>query len=316
MTTHNIWQMYRNVRSEIEFHQEQLRDLSNHARTLERAILARLNSVQDQYNIPYTGNSIFNRNRTLFNNNGEVLRRRNTRLQRNNQPINNSNENTREAPALTPHPYRVEDVHESSDTDPEDYQDTVTTSHQPAQESAPAATTNNTDGMVYLGTFDVPYSLLNSINTNETTPLSTSYAGSLSNRLERMNAFDSLFRIEPINSTEQENTNINTASLSSRGASVIIDYLLGEMLNRNQVHEDEPHGITDISPYVDSTTFSEISDPQNTTCPIRMDAFQPNTEVYRVKSCGHIFNKNDLRTWLNTHNTCPMCRVRIDQNIL
>jgi len=336
MTTHNILQIYRNVGNEINFYQEQLRELEKHARMLERLIINRYNLNQN--------NTV---RRNLFNNSNEddIRKRYNHIIQRINTPlrtavsstsISASNPPVNEVPVLTPHPYQipypneiiVEDVNTDSDNEPEDYQNVVRQSNNNSNtnsninsnsnENSTSNLTEPQEDMVYLGTFDIPYSVLNSISPNQSlaslSPLSTSYAGSLANRLQQQSSGNNLVGTEPLNiTTGGGNLALNRSALSSRGASFIIDYLFSEMLNRVSVNEDDPHGITDISPYVDVTTFAEITEPKNTTCPIRMDVFHPETEVYRIRSCGHIFNRNELRTWLNTHNTCPMCRVHIDR---
>ena len=41
-------------------------------------------------------------------------------------------------------------------------------------------------------------------------------------------------------------------------------------------------------------------------CPICLDDIKKNQESKTV--CNHKFHKECLNTWLNTHNTCPLCR--------
>ena len=35
-----------------------------------------------------------------------------------------------------------------------------------------------------------------------------------------------------------------------------------------------------------------------------------NIELIKLK-CGHKFDKECIMKWLNTHNTCPLCRDKI-----
>jgi predicted nucleic acid-binding Zn-ribbon protein len=60
--------------------------------------------------------------------------------------------------------------------------------------------------------------------------------------------------------------------------------------------------------------FSNISNPINTECPIRLEEFSPTDSVVQIINCGHIFNTRELNTWLLTNNRCPVCRCDILRN--
>jgi hypothetical protein len=43
-----------------------------------------------------------------------------------------------------------------------------------------------------------------------------------------------------------------------------------------------------------------------------MDVFTARSEVSEINKCKHIFSRQEIRTWLQTHHTCPLCRTAID----
>lgn len=60
-----------------------------------------------------------------------------------------------------------------------------------------------------------------------------------------------------------------------------------------------------------SYLFRDIENPLNTDCPIRLDPFEPNSEVVRINRCGHIFNRSELSNWFRTNSRCPLCRTEL-----
>jgi hypothetical protein len=46
-------------------------------------------------------------------------------------------------------------------------------------------------------------------------------------------------------------------------------------------------------------------------CPISMEDFTEGEDIYRIRSCQHIFKKQNLTNWLLHHTTCPVCRHSI-----
>lgn len=59
------------------------------------------------------------------------------------------------------------------------------------------------------------------------------------------------------------------------------------------------------------TTFQEIENPINTTCPISQSDFSNNDIVLQINHCGHIFSERTLLQWFNRNHCCPMCRYSI-----
>tara|TARA_Y100000768_G_scaffold388976_1_gene389567 strand:- start:9928 stop:10863 length:936 start_codon:yes stop_codon:yes gene_type:complete len=56
------------------------------------------------------------------------------------------------------------------------------------------------------------------------------------------------------------------------------------------------------------THYRTISNPINTSCPIRNEPFQPNDIVIQINTCGHIFFVNEFYGWFRGHVNCPLCR--------
>lgn len=52
--------------------------------------------------------------------------------------------------------------------------------------------------------------------------------------------------------------------------------------------------------------IAEDACKNNQECPISMDAITPITA--KVTNCFHVFDGASLDTWLQTHNTCPLCK--------
>lgn len=58
-------------------------------------------------------------------------------------------------------------------------------------------------------------------------------------------------------------------------------------------------------------TYHEIENPHNTTCPISLTEFLPDSEVMMIRYCCHIFMKNELENWFQHNSRCPLCRYDI-----
>ena len=57
--------------------------------------------------------------------------------------------------------------------------------------------------------------------------------------------------------------------------------------------------------------YREIENPQNTTCPISLVQFQPDSEIMEILYCHHYFMKNELENWFTHNSRCPLCRYDI-----
>lgn len=57
--------------------------------------------------------------------------------------------------------------------------------------------------------------------------------------------------------------------------------------------------------------FSEIEEPINRECPIRLQEFQQTDIVTQIRNCGHIFNSQEIQTWFLTSSRCPVCRTGV-----
>jgi hypothetical protein len=62
-----------------------------------------------------------------------------------------------------------------------------------------------------------------------------------------------------------------------------------------------------------STTYSDIENPLNDSCPISMERFQPNSTVTEIVYCHHLFHPESLQSWFQTSVRCPVCRYDIRQ---
>jgi hypothetical protein len=59
------------------------------------------------------------------------------------------------------------------------------------------------------------------------------------------------------------------------------------------------------------TPFKNMKTVNYSSCPIGFGDFHVEDLVVVVKMCGHVFDINELQTWLQKKNTCPMCRCNI-----
>jgi hypothetical protein len=59
------------------------------------------------------------------------------------------------------------------------------------------------------------------------------------------------------------------------------------------------------------TPFKNMKTVNYSSCPIGLGEFHVEDLVVVIKMCGHIFDINELQTWLQKKNTCPLCRCNI-----
>lgn len=73
-----------------------------------------------------------------------------------------------------------------------------------------------------------------------------------------------------------------------------------------------------ISEATEELLFSELpNDIQRyQSCPVSHEPFTENTEITRIRHCGHYFSRPAFRQWFDSNVYCPICRHDIRNNIL
>jgi hypothetical protein len=54
--------------------------------------------------------------------------------------------------------------------------------------------------------------------------------------------------------------------------------------------------------------YSDIQNPNSTTCAISLEPFAANDNVRQLHHCGHIFFPNQFTQWFSNSVRCPVCR--------
>lgn len=54
--------------------------------------------------------------------------------------------------------------------------------------------------------------------------------------------------------------------------------------------------------------YSDISNPNSTSCVISLEPFESNDNVIQLHHCGHIFFPDQFNQWFSNHVRCPVCR--------
>lgn len=131
-------------------------------------------------------------------------------------------------------------------------------------------------------------------------------------------------------------TGLRPSSLTPLGSNRIAESILNALLQSSAAsasdtsftftlypNEDEsiPHHITDaqMEQYTETYAYHEDSESSTSTipdtsesnhriCPITLEDFEPGESVTKIKVCGHVFRAAALRSWLNQHQLCPVCR--------
>jgi hypothetical protein len=68
---------------------------------------------------------------------------------------------------------------------------------------------------------------------------------------------------------------------------------------------------TQIEAATRNVRFSDIVRPMNASCPISLETFVDNSLVTMIRHCGHVFNRDMLTAWFQSHCICPVCRYDI-----
>jgi len=126
---------------------------------------------------------------------------------------------------------------------------------------------------------------------------------------------------QPINRPQPQRSNGNRRQTSTNGPRVTTPSAENTHLRFNNLFTPT-RGISrnrraniptalEINTATNSNTFENIESPQNTTCPITRDAFEPSDNVTQIIQCGHTFNRNNLYEWFEHNSVCPMCRYDV-----
>ena len=68
------------------------------------------------------------------------------------------------------------------------------------------------------------------------------------------------------------------------------------------------------SRYDNIILISNIKCLINDDCPICIEPFKENDELYQLK-CGHIFHTECITEWININNICPTCRKDVINDV-
>ena len=111
------------------------------------------------------------------------------------------------------------------------------------------------------------------------------------------------------NSNTNNNANTNINEILNQAFSGLLDTPLNPVVVRAS-----PEVITQAT---ENLLFSELpNDIQRyQSCPVSHEPFTDNTEITRIRSCGHYFSRPAFRQWFDINVHCPICRQDIRDNI-
>lgn len=113
--------------------------------------------------------------------------------------------------------------------------------------------------------------------------------------------------------TAHERNVQNYVQRNNFGIEFVIDRFNVDISNINQIFRSfdisgSTIGTLDVSLNITYTTFNELNDPNELTCPITQETFGPEDSVALLE-CGHYFKKDGFMVWARRSRTCPSCRT-------
>ena len=104
-----------------------------------------------------------------------------------------------------------------------------------------------------------------------------------------------------------------TSRTSLSSLNLVGNILLSNILPNNSGVDENDTALTneEISNATEEIQYGNIENPLSQHCPISYTEFDDDTEVIRIRHCQHIFERTSLMTWLQRHNTCPVCRYNL-----
>lgn len=72
-----------------------------------------------------------------------------------------------------------------------------------------------------------------------------------------------------------------------------------------------------INRATENLVFSDLptSIQRYQTCPISHEPFTENSNIVRIRHCGHYFGRDSFNQWFNNNVHCPICRHDIRENL-
>jgi hypothetical protein len=123
--------------------------------------------------------------------------------------------------------------------------------------------------------------------------------------------------IQPISTPPQTNSNRHQPTRNSnmgyrRG--YIYSQYIEPHINRQLTNDEVEEGLDNeqIENNTQSVQYSESMNDMR--CPITWDQFDASHSLLSINRCGHIFGETALRSWLQTHRRCPVCRTNVVEN--
>lgn len=92
----------------------------------------------------------------------------------------------------------------------------------------------------------------------------------------------------------------------------IVDLFNVVITNENMRLNNRENGTIPNNIYLE-TPYSQINSPISTSCPITREDFLDTDVVIIIRECRHIFKKAAFQTWIENNNTCPCCRITLNE---
>uniref|UniRef100_A0A6C0ETE6 RING-type domain-containing protein n=1 Tax=viral metagenome TaxID=1070528 RepID=A0A6C0ETE6_9ZZZZ len=86
-------------------------------------------------------------------------------------------------------------------------------------------------------------------------------------------------------------------------------FLLRDDVSSNDLSLNELNLNTDSSLNVTYSTYEELEEHRETSCPITHEPFLNDDEIAIINTCKHYFKKDAFLTWTSHSHTCPVCRT-------
>jgi len=87
---------------------------------------------------------------------------------------------------------------------------------------------------------------------------------------------------------------------------------LFQSLSATTPTDSSANNVLDLMPTVTRTlSYSNITNPVNTQCPILLENFTPSSEVIQILGCEHNFTPVGITAWFRRNSRCPICRYDV-----